>query len=61
MYYRNIFRKDFQLKGVEIPSYYLGGDIEFLDEHWTKGNIGMTFPSKTYINTLIPKLEKLFI
>ena len=32
----NIIKKDFKLKGVGIPEFYLGGDVEFLNEHWTK-------------------------
>ena len=60
MYYMNIFMEDFELKGVGIPEYYLGGDVEFLDEHWTNENIGMAFSSKTYISNLIPNFEKLF-
>ena len=56
----NIFKKDFKLKGVGIPEYYLGRDVEFLDEHWTKENIGIGFSSKTYIKNLIPKFEALF-
>ena len=60
MHYMKIFMEDFELKGVGIPEYDLGGDVEFLDEHWTKENIGMAFSSKTYISNLIPKFEKLF-
>ena len=56
----DILMKDFEMKGVGIPEYYLGGDIEFLDEHWTKENIGIGFSSKTYISNLIPKFEALF-
>ena len=35
------FEEDFELKGVGIPEYYLGGNVEFLDEHWTKENVNM--------------------
>ena len=42
------------------PEYYLGGDVEFLDEHWTKENIAIGFSSKTYISNLVPKSEALF-
>ena len=54
------FEEDFELKGVGIPEYYLGGNVEFLDEHWTKENVNMGFSSKPYIQNLIPKFEALF-
>ena len=48
------------LKGVGVPEYYLGGNFESLDEHWTAENIATAFSAKTYINNMIPKFEKLF-
>ena len=50
----------YELKGVGIPEYYLGGNVEFLDEHWNKKGINMGFSSKTYVSNIIPKFEALF-
>lgn len=52
-------RKEFDLKGVGPPEYYLGGNVEYMDEHWTKENINLGFSAKTYIKNLIPKFEAL--
>ena len=48
------------LKGVGIPEYYFGGNVEVLDEHWTKQGINMAFSSTTYVKNIIPKFETLF-
>ena len=53
-------RKEFDLKNVGPPDYYLGGNVEYLTEHWTKENIGLGFSGKTYIENMIPKFEELF-
>ncbi len=48
------------MKGIGPPEYYLGGNVEFMDEHWTKENIGLGFSSRTYISNMIPKFEELY-
>ena len=48
------------MKGVGISEYYLGGNVEYLDEHWTKEQIGLALSAKTYINNFVPKFEKMF-
>ena len=53
-------KKEFDLKNVGPPDCYLGGNIEHLDEHWTKENIGLGFSGRTHIENLIPKFEGLF-
>ena len=52
-------KKSFILKGVGAPEYYLGGDVDQLDEHWTVDAVGLALSAKTYIKNLIPKFEKL--
>ena len=47
------------LKGIGAPSYYLGGDVELLDEHWKEDAVGLAFSAETYITNLIPKMEHL--
>ena len=53
-------KKVYTMKGVEIPEYYLGGDVEQLDEHWNKEDIAMAFSAQTYIKNVIPKFESFF-
>ena len=52
--------EEFQLKNVGPPEYYLGGNVEYLDEHWTGENIGLGFSGRTYIENIVPKYEDLF-
>ena len=51
----------YTLKGVGIPEYYLGGNVEKIDEHWSKENIFVGFSARTYIENFIPKSEELFV
>ena len=53
-------KKVYTMKGVGIPEYYLGGDVEQLDEHWNKEDIAMAFSAQKYIENVIPKFEALF-
>ena len=56
----SIFEEDFQLKGVGVLDYYLGVNIDFLGEQWTKENVNLGFSSKTHIENLTSKFERLF-
>ena len=47
------------MKGVGIPEYYLGGDVEMLDEHCKDDCVGLALSAKTYIKNIIPKFEEL--
>ena len=51
--------EEYVLKGVGKPQYYLGGDVEELDEHWKREGIYMAFSAETYIKNCLPKLAKL--
>ena len=52
-------KQHYELKGIGFPEYYLGGNVEYLDEHWTKESINLGFSAKTYISNVIPKFEAL--
>ena len=52
-------QEEYILKGVGIPEYYLGGDVEHLNEHWTNDNVSIALSAKTYISNCIPKFEEL--
>ena len=53
-------KKVYVLKGVGIPEYYLGGNVEILDEHWASDGVGLALSAKTYIENVVPKFETLF-
>jgi hypothetical protein len=52
--------KTYMLKSVCIPKYYLGGNVEFLEEAWKNQGLGLAISAKTYIQNVIPKFEGLF-
>ena len=47
------------MKGVGNPQYYLGGDVEELDESWHKQGIYTAFSAETYIRNCVPRMEKM--
>ena len=53
-------KETYILKGVGVPEYYLGGDVEILDQHWKDDGVGIALSAKTYIKNVIPKFELLF-
>ena len=48
--------KNYVMKGVGKPQYYLGGDVVELDASWNKEGIYTVFSAETYIKNCIPKL-----
>jgi hypothetical protein len=52
--------KTYMLKIVDIPEYYLSGNVEFLGEAWKNQWIGLALPAKTYIQNVCPTFEGLF-
>ena len=51
-------RKDYILKGVGKPEYYLGGDVEELGSDWNEDGIQIALSAKTYIENAVEKFEK---
>ena len=51
--------KEYVLKGVGTPQYYLGGDVVQLDKHWENEGIYTAFSAETYIRNCLPRLAKL--
>ena len=47
-------KKEYTLKGVGIPEYYLGGDVEI------NAKYGMQLSAKTYIKNVTERIEKMF-
>ena len=50
-------KADYILKGIGKPEYYLGGNIDYLDEQWQKNGIQTALSAATYINNVTEKLE----
>ena len=53
----NEIKEDFDLKNVGPPEHCLEGNVDCMDEHWTKENMNPSFSAKTHIANLIPKFE----
>ena len=51
-------RKDYILKGVGKPEYYLGGDVEELGPDWKEDGIQLGLSAKTYIKNAVDRFEK---
>ena len=49
--------KNYVMKGVGKPQYYLGGDVVELQEPWDKEGIYTAFSAETYIKNCLPKLK----
>ena len=49
--------KSYVMKGVGEPRYYLGGDVNQLDEAWGKEGISTSLSADTYIKNVLPKLH----
>ena len=56
----NELKKDYILKGIGKPEYYLGGDVLELDPTWGVDNIFTALSAKTYVRNVVAKFEKLF-
>jgi len=59
MVFMEKLRQIYPLKGVGIPEYYLGGNVEQLEDAWKKEGISVGLSAKTYITNVIPKFEEL--
>jgi hypothetical protein len=55
----NELKKDYVLKGIGQPRYYLGGDVFELDGVWQKQGIFTSLSAKTYIEQVVTKYEKI--
>jgi hypothetical protein len=47
-------------KSVNIPEYYLGGNVEFLGEAWKNQGLGLPLSEKIYIQSVIPYFDGVF-
>ena len=50
----------YTMKSVCIQEYYLGGNVEQMDEVWLKEDIQTGLSARTYIENVILMFEELF-
>ena len=55
----NEIKKDYLLKGIGEPEYYLGGNVDQLDDTWTVGGVRTALSARTYIANVTEKLESI--
>jgi hypothetical protein len=55
----NKLKETYTLIGVGEPEYYLGGNIEYMDEGWKKQGIGYALSACTYIHNAVQKVERI--
>jgi hypothetical protein len=53
-------RKDYMLKGVGEPEYYLGGNVDPLDDTWKDENVSLALSARTYLKNVIERFEVTF-
>ncbi len=53
-------KQDYILKGVGIPEYYLGGNVDVLDKQWNMDGVKTGLSARTYIENVTEKMELLF-
>ena len=50
-------KKLFKVKVGEFPSYYLGADLEFVEDP-TSGEMVLCLSCRTYLKNVIPRIEE---
>jgi hypothetical protein len=49
-------RKIYTLKGVGVPEYFLGGNVETLGPEWEKEEVFTALSARTYIENVVKKM-----
>jgi hypothetical protein len=50
-------KKDYMLKGVGEPNYYLGGNVDPLDTTWKDDNVSLALSACTYVKNVVERFE----
>jgi hypothetical protein len=53
-------KKDYTLKGVGEPKYYLGGNVDSLDTTWKDDNVSLALSACTYVKNVVERFETVF-
>jgi hypothetical protein len=46
-------KQDYMLKGVGEPEYYLGGNVDPLDNTWKGDNISLGLSARVYVKNMV--------
>ena len=46
-------RANYMLKGISEPEYYLGGNINPLDDTWKDDNVSLALSAQTYVKNVV--------
>ena len=44
---------DYMLKGISEPKYYLGGNVDPLDDTWKTENVSLALSARTYLKYVV--------
>ena len=50
-------QSDYMLKGVGEPEYYLGGNVDPLDDTWKDDNVSLALSARTYVKNVVEHFE----
>ena len=53
-------KKDYVSKGIGALEYYLGGNIDYLNNTWNKEGMKIGLSARTYITNVTAKMEQMF-
>jgi hypothetical protein len=53
-------KKDYMLKGVFEPKYYLEGNVDPLDTTWKEDNVSLLLSARTYVKNVVETFETVF-
>ena len=51
---------DYMLKGISKPEYYLGGNVDPLDDTWKDDNVSLALSACTYVKNVIEHFKRIF-
>jgi hypothetical protein len=53
-------KQDYMLKGVGEPEYYLGGNVDPLDNTWKDDHVSIALSARTYTKNVVERFEAMF-
>eukprot|EP00934_Nitzschia_sp_Nitz4_P000636 Nitzschia sp. Nitz4//scaffold500_size4614//80//4514//NITZ4_009238-RA/size4614-augustus-gene-0.0-mRNA-1//-1//CDS//3329553583//636//frame0 len=52
-------QEKFEMKGVGVPEYYLGGNVETMSDEWKREGVVMSLSADTYIKRACERIESI--
>jgi lipopolysaccharide assembly outer membrane protein LptD (OstA) len=53
-------KQDYMLKGIGEPEYYLGGNVDPLDNTWKEDNVSLGLSARTYVKNTVEQFDATF-